>query len=458
LGAILRWRYSRVLTQSVILVIAGIVILDGLTGPQAGAMNLAGVIPWIHWRGFLILGLMTAGNVFCYACPFTLPRTLARNRLAANLSWPRALRSKWLAVSLLVLFFWAYEAFSLWNSPWWTAVIALGYFVLAFAMDALFRGAAFCKYLCPVGQFNFVQSLISPLEVKARDTTICDSCRTRDCIRGREGLPGCGTDLFLPRKAGNFDCTFCLDCVHACPHDNVGILAVTPASELHRDACRSGIGRFARRMDVAALAAVLVFAAFASAAGMVGPVVSSLDRLSSLLRQESAVLVTSIYYAAAIVLVPCLTIAAASTASRRWGCLDESRREIAARFALTLVPLGFGMWLAHYCFHLFTSFDSIFPVAQRFAADWGLAVAGAPDWLYACCQPVQKWIVNLEIIALDLGLLFSLYCGHRLSLSLSNRPLRALAPWALLMLSLFALGIWTIFQPMQMRGMLPAGG
>ncbi len=139
--------------------LAAIVIVDGLFGPQVGAMNLAGVLPWIHWRGFLVLGLLAAGNVFCMACPFMLPRTLARRWLPARLRWPRRLRSKWPAVILLVLFFWSYEAFSLWDSPWWTAWIAIGYFVLSFVIDGVFRGASFCKYLCPIGQFNFVQSL-----------------------------------------------------------------------------------------------------------------------------------------------------------------------------------------------------------------------------------------------------------------------------------------------------------
>ena len=59
-------------------VLAGMLIVDGLTGPAAAGMNLAGVLPWIHWRGLLILGLLAAGNLFCMACPFQLPRTLAR--------------------------------------------------------------------------------------------------------------------------------------------------------------------------------------------------------------------------------------------------------------------------------------------------------------------------------------------------------------------------------------------
>jgi polyferredoxin len=275
------------------LFLAGLVIYDGFRGPQAGAMNLAGVLPWIHWRGLVVLALLAAGNVFCMGCPFTLPRTLARCWLPARWNWPRRLRNKWPAVLLLVLFFWAYEALALWDRPWWTACLTLGYFAAAFAIDGLFRGASFCKYLCPIGQFNFVQSLASPLEVKARDPAVCASCRTKDCIRGRGGIPGCELHLFLPRKAGNMDCTACLDCVHACPHDNVGLIAGLPTAELWHDLPRSGVGRFGRRPDLAALVLVLVFGAFANAAGMVGPITEGQERLALLAGVRSPLLATT---------------------------------------------------------------------------------------------------------------------------------------------------------------------
>ncbi len=103
--------------QLPLVALAGVLILDGLRGPQVGPMNLAGVLPWIHWRGLLILSLLAAGNFFCMACPFLVPRTLARRWLPTGRSWPRWLRSKWLAVVLLVLFLWAYEAFSSVGQP-----------------------------------------------------------------------------------------------------------------------------------------------------------------------------------------------------------------------------------------------------------------------------------------------------------------------------------------------------
>ena len=272
LGRFLRWRHARLCLQLPLLVLAGLVIYDGFRGPQVGAMNLAGVLPWIHWRGLLILGLLVLGNVFCMACPFTLPRTLARRWLPAARPWPRWLRNKWSAVVMLVAFLWAYEAFALWDSPWLTAWIALAYFSVAFVIDGLFQGASFCKYLCPIGQFNFVQSLMSPLEISTLDPNVCVSCQTKDCIRGRGDVPGCELHLYQPRKSSNMDCTFCLDCIHACPHENVGIVAATPGAELWSDSFRSGIGRWSKRGDLAALVVLLVFGGFANAALMTGPV------------------------------------------------------------------------------------------------------------------------------------------------------------------------------------------
>jgi len=461
LGRFLRWRHARLALQLPLALLAGVLIYDGLCGPQVGPMNVAGVLPWIHWRGLVILGLLVAGNLFCMGCPFLLPRTLARRFLARGRSWPRWLRSKWLAVLLLGVFLWAYEAFALWDSPWWTAWIALGYFVAAFVVDGFFRGASFCKYLCPIGQFNFVQSLVSPLEVKVRDPAVCAACRTKDCIRGRDGIPGCELNLYQPRKVGNMDCTFCLDCVHACPHDNIGVLAGPPGRDLLHDPVRSGVGRFGKRPDLAALVVLLVFGAFANAAGMVGPVLEWRDQLQAELGLRSPFVVTSACYVLALVVLPLLLVGGAAILSRRWGSSTASWLEVATRYSFALIPLGFGMWLAHYSFHLLTSYDSAVPTLQRFAGDLGWTSLGEPEWACACCARVADWLPRLELVFLDLGLLLSLYAGYRVALAQSpqlSQALGALLPWAVLMVLLFLAGVWIVLQPMQMRGTLGLAG
>jgi cytochrome c oxidase assembly factor CtaG/ferredoxin len=461
LGRFLRWRHARLALQVPLFLIAAAIVADGLWGPPVAGLNLAGVIPWIHWRGLLVLGLLVAGNVFCMGCPFLLPRSLARMALPAEWAWPRRLRSKWLAVALLVLFFWAYEAFSLWASPWWTAAIVVGYFLGAFAVDGLFRGASFCKYVCPIGQFNFVQSLMSPLEVRVRDPEVCDACKTKDCIRGRDGIPGCELHLFLPRKASNVDCTLCLDCIHACPHENIGIEAVIPAAELWRDPQRSGIGRFGHRPDLAALVVVLTFAAFVNAAGMVAPVVQTQNRLSWALGLRGAWwgwVMTGCMLMSLLVL-PLLLVGGAAVVGRWWSGDPGFWRDVATRFAFALLPLGFGMWLAHYSFHFLTGIGTVLPVTQRAAADLGVAWLGEPTWALSG-SIAGAGLLRLELLFLDGGLLLSLYTAWRIALERRPRmgqALRAFLPWAVVLVLLFAVGVWIVFQPMEMRGMMSMG-
>jgi hypothetical protein len=460
LGRFLKWRHARLWFQIPLLLLAAVTIYDGLRGPQLGAMNLAGVLPWIHWRGLLIVGLLTMGNVFCMACPFTLPRTIARRWLPRGCNWPRWLRSKWLAVALLVVFLWAYEAFALWDSPRWTAWIVVGYFVAALVVDGFFRGAAFCKYLCPIGQFNFVQSLVSPLEVKVRDFDVCAACRTKECIRGGIGIPGCELGLFQPRKASNMDCTVCLDCIHVCPHENIGILIDVPGKPLWQDRFRSGLGRFADRRDLAALIVVLTFGAFINAAGMVAPVVEWRDRMASLLRPRSALLVTSLYYLFGLLIVPAFLVGTSAALCRWLGQLESSMAKVATRYSYALVPLGFSMWLAHYSFHFVASWDAVWPAVQRLAGDLGWTILGEPAWTRACCRPVADWLPRLEIVFLDLGFLLSLYAVYRIAVTpgvRASRALKTVAPWALLDVLLFAAGVWIVLQPMQMRGMFSSG-
>ena len=148
------------------------------------------------------------------------------------------------------------------------------------------------------------------------------------------------------------DCTFCLDCVHACPHDNVGLIAGLPGKELWRDPFRSGIGRFGRRTDLAALVVILVFGSLANAAGMVGPVVEWQDRLRLLLGRPAPWLVTSLFAGFTLVVLPATAVGGAAAVSRRWGNISASSLEVATRFSYALVPLGFGMWLSHYSFSL----------------------------------------------------------------------------------------------------------
>ncbi len=449
LGAVLRKPWFRRAVQAVLFGLALAVVIDGLTGPQIAPLNLAGILPWTYWRGFTVIALLLAGNLFCMACPFTLASDAFSRILPGKTHWPKALRSKWLAIVVLFGYLWANEVFGIWNSPWWTAWVVVGYFAAAITINGLFQGASFCKYVCPIGQFHFVNTLISPLEVKFRSASVCSTCSTEDCISGNASQQGCQLYLFQPMKTGNFDCTFCLDCVHACPNDNVGILAVPPGSSLVPDSRSSNIGRLSQRTDAAALAAVIVFGALASAAVMTDPVMVWMHLVHRALGLDSMLPVTTAFLFGGIVLTPLILVWMCGHISVWLSNATDGWGQIARRFIFAMVPLGAAMWVAHFVFHLLTGWQSAIPVAARILH---FAVPTA-----ALAAHVPPWLPTLQILLLDGGLILSVYIAWGMARR-ETEGLRSafalLMPWAILATCIYAVAIWILFQPMQMRGMV----
>ena len=226
--------------------------------------------------------------------------------------------------------------------------------------------------------------------------------------------------LFQPRKTGNLDCTFCLDCVQACPQENVGIAVSAPGSQLSVDR--------PMRLDLGSLIFLLAFAAFVNALGMVRAIAP--------------------WTYAAGLLVPPLIMAFMCGSVSRWlgksGAGTPSSRtswmQVACRFAPCLIPLGFSMWIAHFLFHLVTGWPSVMAVIERVLH---LAVISVHP-------TVPGWLTPAQILLLDGGLILSLYVAWRIA----QRRFVAAVPWAALVCLLYIAGVWILFQPMQMRGMI----
>jgi ferredoxin len=437
------------------LALAAVLVVHGLFGSQLAPKNLATVVLWVHYRGALVLALIAAGNVFCGSCPFLVPRDIVRRWWKPRLRWPRAVRNKWLSLALLVAFLFGYELFDWWSSPRASALLLVGYFVAALAIDSLFAGASFCKYVCPIGQFNFTASTVSPLEIRTRDHDVCSRCATRDCIRGTPdaSVRGCELSLFQPRKVGNVDCTFCLDCVHACPHDNIAIASRLPGSELFDDPLRSGVGRFSRRRDVAALAVVFTFGALLNAFGMVSPVYAVKAWIGAQLHIHAEAALLAILFVVALGLLPLVLLGTAAMATRVGAGSHDALVVTATRFAYSLVPLGLGIWTAHYTFHFLTGLWTFVPVAQRACVDLGYPLLGEPRW--ALSGIPRHAVYPMEIGFLALGLVGSCIVAWRIAeREHPTRAIRAFVPWALVSLALCAAALWLLSQPMEMRGTL----
>jgi ferredoxin len=422
------------------------------------------VSAWIHYRGFVVLALLAVGNLFCMACPFMLPREVGRwlgARLGIQGQVPRRFRNKWLAAGLLVIFFFVFEWYDLWASPWLTAWIIVGYFLTAFVVDAFFQGAAFCKYVCPLGQFNFFGALNSPAEIKIREAETCASCQTKDCITGNKqtGQRGCELWLFQEKKVGNMDCTFCLDCVYACPHDNIGFITRLPARELWTDPRRSGIGYFSQRWDLIGLMVVLIFGAYLNAFGMITPVYALQQTISAWLNTSAEWPSLLLIFGGGFLALPVVTLGLAGFLSRLLsGRTDESVGVVVRRFTYALVPMAFGVWLSHYAFHFLTGALTLIPVTQSFLNDSGFEV-GKPLWQLGPVVPAE-WLFPAQIIFLYLGVFGSLVAGFQIAIyhyKVRQVALRAFLPWGILTLLMLAAAFWIMLQPMEMRGTIFQG-
>ncbi|WP_199773863.1 4Fe-4S binding protein [Stieleria maiorica] len=484
LGRFLRWNRARLVLQIPVLLISLLMIAHAFWGPQLAPKNLAALLTWVHFRGLVVLVILFAGNFFCLACPFMLPRELARKLQTPRFRWPKALSNKWPAIALFVFVLFLYEWCDLFSNPWWTGVLIVSYMISAIVIDALFQRASFCKFVCPIGQFNFLSSTLSPFEVSVRDRSVCDRCETKDCIRGRRGdasssidsktaepntlsrsLPvvqrGCELALFQPRKTGNLDCTFCLDCVYACPEDNVGIFARIPGEELCVSGPRSGLGVLERRGDFSALAIVFTFGALLNAFAMISPVYALEASIAKATGLTVEWPILGAIFVLFLIIEPAILLLGAAAVTRRITNTVESLPTIVKRYAPSLLPIGFGVWLAHYAFHFLTGVLTVIPVTQNAVrratgADW----LGQPQWQLGGLP--ESVVYAIEIGFLSLGLLGSLIVasaiGRRTPIDAAEPSSRwVTAPWGVLHLALFFSAVWIMNQPMDMRGTFLGG-
>ena len=229
-GRLLRWRHARTSLQLVLLAAAAVVVLHGLFGPDIAPGNLATVLTWVHYRGiarrraarrrqFLLrrvpvragsrLGppASRAGAAVAEAPSRQVDRHRALRRGAVRL---RALRSVGAAAGHGV------------SGP------------------RLLRRRAGDRHglqrrdvlQAPVPDRAVQLRGVHHVAARAADSGTGDlpgvpdvGLHRRAPVAGgaaaRSSSGAASSGLYLPAKVGNIDCTFCLDCVHACPHDNI---------------------------------------------------------------------------------------------------------------------------------------------------------------------------------------------------------------------------------------------
>ncbi len=209
------------------LTLAGFIftILSGLWGSRVGSHNFAIIFVWIAWWSALKLFFIPlGGRTWCSICPIPLPgewlqnKGILRSRGAQTQPgkrWPRFWRNTWLPVFGFVLVGW-FGAVIL-TSPQATAFVLLGLFLLATVLSLIYERRAFCRYVCPIGGFTGLYARLAPPIIQVMQPSLCAIHTPKTCY---EVCPWGQYPLALKTSA---NCGLCMECLRACPHENISL-------------------------------------------------------------------------------------------------------------------------------------------------------------------------------------------------------------------------------------------
>ncbi|AQS57793.1 cyclic nucleotide-binding domain-containing protein [Desulforamulus ferrireducens] len=199
--------------------------------PRETASQLNSLV-WFYVGPVIILTSIFFGRMACSICPFSFLANLCQRLVCLNK--PVSFISKYYYVTVIFLYsliFWFEEIFSLRTSPLLTGLLFLSLTVLAIVAAVLFKGDAWCKYMCPLGAVIAVCSTLSPVELRANTEVCQNKCQTYNCYKGGR-LPGCPLTQHVMYIDSSINCKLCFRCFKNCPNNAVKLSLRPPAREI----------------------------------------------------------------------------------------------------------------------------------------------------------------------------------------------------------------------------------
>ncbi len=445
LKSLLAHRATRPLMQAAVTAWFVLIIAAGLFGNQLPTKNIAPLLTWTVWWCGLVLLILYAGKAWCYVCPWDALAGWAEGggRRTLGLKWPRALRNIWPATLLFIALTWVELGFAVTMKPRATAWFGLAMFGLAFVSAFVFDRKSFCRYGCLVGRISGLYALFSPVEVRARDRSVCRDCSSRACFRGSSAGQACPTFQYLGTMEQNTYCISCMECVKTCDRDNVA-LNLRPWAEDLREHHKP-------RSDEAYLALLML-----SLTGFHGlTMTGAWSRLVDGVRSTFGVGETVAFTAGmgAIMLGPIVLYAVLVALARlaAWRP-SASYYEHFIRYAYGLLPIALFYHLAHNSEHLMMEGQRVVALlSDPFGWEWNLF--GTAQWAMGPLIHSQTlWAIQVLLVLV--GHVYSLWATHRVAGVLYDDP-RAVRRSQLAMLAAMVcfsvMSLWLLKQPMQMR-------
>lgn len=388
-----------------------LVILTGLFGTPVGSRNFGIIFVWIVWWGLLIVLLVPfLGRFWCSICPIPAPgewlqrRNIVTKRLpklrTLNKRWPRRLKNMWLQnfgflgvalFSVIIL-----------TRPEVSAWLLLTFILLGVVLSMLYKNRIFCRYVCPVGGFIGLYSMVSPLEVRVNDPNVCLTHSSKDCLTGNEYGYGCPWMVYPGTLNRNIDCGMCMECLKTCPKNNIALNVRPFGTDL--------TVQKEHRLDEAYKAFIMLACALVYSVVLLGPW-GELKNAANMRSIPHWLVYATGFLTFVLVMVPGV-FGVFSTLS--WLLMKRTRslRQVFVDFAYTLVPMGLAAWVAFSLgFVLINGSYAISVLSDPFGWGWNLFGTANASWTPA---PPQL-IAFLHTGVLVAGLLFSVQTGYKIA-------------------------------------------
>jgi len=197
--------------------------------------NLANLIVWAYWWPILVVSAVFLGRMWCMVCPMELVNSLAA-RFGLRRPAPDFLKSKWIMTIFYgVILYIGVFVLAIHRVPHRMALYMLVLFGAAVVAGLIFEKRAFCNHICPVGPLLGLYACISPFEWRVRESSVCSSCTSKDCIskdkQYRIAGRSCTSNLFPASIRDNRDCLLCTQCLKVCPNYNLRLSARKPFTD-----------------------------------------------------------------------------------------------------------------------------------------------------------------------------------------------------------------------------------
>jgi ferredoxin len=411
LKPILKSRAFQPVFMLITLLVFVLAILTGLFGTPAGSRNFNIVFVWIVWWALLIIVMVPFfGRLWCAVCPIPAPgewlqrRSIVQRRPARlftlNRRWPRRLKNMWgqnfgfLGVAVFSTIILTRPSVSAW--------VLLSFLLAGVGLSVVYKNRVFCRYVCPVGGFIGLYSMLSPLELRVKDRGICAAHTIKDCITGNEYGYGCPWMVFPGNLTRNTYCGLCAECLKTCPKNNIVINLRPFGSDL--------LVAKERRLDEAYKAFIMLGCALLYSVVLLGPW-SWLKNWANMDTLPHWAIYAAVFLVINLAVFPGL-FWLVTVASRKLSRQTASLSRLFVDYAYTLVPLGLSGWIAFSLgFVLVNGSYALGVISDPFGWGWNLFGTVHSGW-----TPLWPTLTSfLQTGILTAGLLFSLNAAYKIA-------------------------------------------